>query len=367
MRLKLNLGLITLIVFGASSCSNQLSQNNRPAAKARNVILLIGDGMGFSELALARLATVGAGGKLHMDGLPNLAVVTTHAIDKIVTDSAAAATAMASGKKTNNHAIGVDANGKPLVTVLEEAKRGGKATGLISTSRITDATPAVFAAHLNLPREAIAAAWENEVPGEYLKSDIDIILGGGLRHWIPKATGGSARADETDHLATAAKAGYRIAKSRDEFAAIEPAETKKLLGLFTPSYMSFEIDRDGKREPSLAEMTMKAIQILNRNPQGFFLMVEGGLIDVAAHAWDGAALIREIAAFDAAVKVAFDFAQRNRETLVLVTADHGTGGLAIPEPIDLRVIAPMKQSISAMTKQLKPDMSNIREHPRAVS
>ena len=159
MRHKLNFGLVLFVLLGLSACASQISQNNQPAAKARNIILLIGDGMGFAELTLARLASVGASGKLYMDGMPHLAVVTTHALDKIVTDSAAAATAMASGRKTNNHALGVDADGKPLATVLEEAKRAGKATGLVSTSRITDATPAVFAAHLNVPREAIGAAW----------------------------------------------------------------------------------------------------------------------------------------------------------------------------------------------------------------
>ncbi|MBM4264292.1 MAG: alkaline phosphatase [Deltaproteobacteria bacterium] len=342
-----------------SGCAARAPESSAP--KARNVILLIGDGMGFSELALARLASVGPGGKLHMDHPPYLTAMTTHALDKVVTDSAASGVAMASGEKTNNHSIGVDPDGKPLSTVLEEAKASGKSTGLVSTSRITDATPAVFAAHLNVPREAIGARWENDVPASYLKTGVDVMLGGGLRHWIPKSTSGSARADESDHLAAASKSGYRVARSRDELTAIEATSTTKVLGLFTPSYMSFEIDRDAKREPSLAEMTAKSLEILGRNPNGFFLMVEAGLIDVAAHAWDGATLVREVIALDAAVKVAFDYAQRRNDTLVLVTADHAAGGLSIPEPINLKTLAAAKSSIAAMIRRLKPGMANLRE------
>jgi alkaline phosphatase len=245
--------------------------------------------------------------------------------------------------------------------VLQEAKAAGKSTGLISTSRITDATPAVFAAHLNVAREAIGAQWENDVPGAYLDGGVDVILGGGLRHWIPNKVSGSARRDGRDYLAVAAERGYRIARTRDDLVRTDGTTTNRILGLFTPSYMSFEIDRDPKREPSLAEMTAKAIELLRRNQQGFFLMVEGGLIDVAAHGWDGAALIKEITAFDGAAKVVFDFAARSGDTLVLVTADHGTGGLSIPEPINLKALAAAKASISAMARQLGPDMANLRE------
>jgi alkaline phosphatase len=331
------------------------------APGAQNVILLIGDGMGFSEVALARVATVGPAGKLTMDRMPHLTAMTTHSLDAIVTDSSAGGTAIASGVKTNNHLIGVTPDLSPLPSVLEDAARLGKSTGLVSTSRITDATPAVFAAHPKVPREAVGAAWENEVPQAYLQSGVDVLLGGGLRQWIPKSSPGSRRPDETDYLIQAAGKGYRIVKSRSDLVAVDAAGTPKLLGLFSSSYMAFEIDRDPSREPSLAEMTGKALEVVARNPKGFFLMVEGGLIDIAGHYWDAAALVREVAAFDEAVKVALEFAQRNGQTLVLVTADHGTGGVRIAEPLDLNILGKVKASASRIARRLKPDLSNVRE------
>lgn len=329
--------------------------------QAKNIILLIGDGMGFSEVALARLATVGPGGKLNMDRMPHLTAMTTHSLDALVTDSSAGGTAIASGVKTNNHLIGVNPDLTPLPSVLEDAERLGKSAGLVSTSRITDATPAVFAAHPKVPREAVGAAWENEVPEAYLGSGVDVLLGGGLRHWIPKSSAGSRRPDEKDYLAMASQKGYRVVKSRAELSAADPATTPKLLGLFSSSYMTFEIDRDPSKEPSLAEMTVKAIEVLGKNPKGFFLMVEGGLIDIAGHYWDAAALVKEVVAFDEAVKVALEFAGRDGQTLVIVTADHATGGLRIAEPLDLKTLGKIKASAFKMARRLTPDFANVRE------
>lgn len=331
------------------------------ADHARSIILLIGDGLGFSEVTLARIVTVGPGGRLAMDRLPHHAAMTTHSLDALVTDSSAGATAIASGQKTNNHLVGVDPSLAPLRSVLEDAAQQGKSTGLVSTSRITDATPAVFAAHPKVPREAVGAAWENEVPEAYLQAEVTVLLGGGLRHWLPKSASGSRRPDEQDYLAQAAQRGYRIVRSRAELLAPETAAAPKLLGLFAGSYMSFEIDRDPAREPSLAEMTTRALEVLARNPRGFFLMVEGGLIDIAGHYWDAAALVREVAAFDAAVQAAVEFAARDGHTLVIVTADHGTGGLRIAEPLDPRVLGGIRASAARMAKALKPDASNVRE------
>lgn len=331
------------------------------AVQAKNVILLIGDGMGFSEVTLARLATVGPGGRLAMDQMPYLAAMTTHSLDALVTDSSAGGTAIASGVKTNNHLIGVNPDLTPLPSVLEDAARLGKSTGLLSTSRITDATPAVFAAHPKVPREAVGAAWENEVPEAYLGSGVDVLLGGGLRHWIPKSSTGSRRPDEKDYLAMASQRGYRLLRSRAELLAVEAAGTQKLLGLFSSSYMPFEIDRDPAKVPSLAEMTAKSLEVLGKNPKGFFLMVEGGLIDIAGHYWDAAALVKEVVAFDEAVKVAMDFARRDGQTLVIVTADHATGGLRIAEPLDLKTLARIRASAFTIARRLTPDLSNVRE------
>ncbi|MBI4635191.1 MAG: alkaline phosphatase [Candidatus Rokubacteria bacterium] len=351
--------VLTVVLLVVSLLGVALAPAHAQGSQARNVILLIGDGMGFSEVALARLATVGPNGRLRMDGMPHLSAMTTHSLDALVTDSSAGGTAIASGVKTNNHLIGVAPDLSPLRSVLEDAIGLGKSTGLVSTSRITDATPAVFAAHPKVPREAVGAAWESEVPEAYLRTGVDVLLGGGLRHWLPKSAPGSRRPDETDFVAKATQAGYRVVRSRAELAAAGAAAPQRLLGLFASSYMSFEIDRDPAKEPSLAEMTTQALELLQRNSKGFFLMVEGGLIDIAGHYWDAAALVREVAAFDAAVGVALDFARRDGQTLVIVTADHATGGLRIAEPLDLRALGRVKASAFRMARLLKPDMSNL--------
>lgn len=354
-------------IVAALAVTALLSQTGREATAQsahpgpRNVILFIGDGMGFSELHLARLQGVGTGGKLAMDELPYLTAMTTHALDAVVTDSAASATAIASGKKTNNHMVGVAPDMSPLSSVLEDAIRLKKSTGLVTTSRVTDATPAPFAAHPRVPREAVGAAWEVEVPGAYLDTGVDVILGGGLRNWIPKSVRGSRRPDETDYLALAVQRGYQVAKTPAELAAVDPSTTRKVLGLFASNYMSFELDRDRAKEPSLREMTAKAIDILDKNPNGFFLMVEAAKIDLAGHYWDAAAMTRDVLAMDEAVKVALDFARREGKTLLIVTADHGTGGPAVAEGLNLEVLRNVKASAEAMARRLTKDRANVRE------
>ncbi|MBI4608192.1 MAG: alkaline phosphatase [Candidatus Rokubacteria bacterium] len=361
MRLGRVLVAVLVAMVGWGLAVSDVQTAGAQGSQAKNVILLIGDGMGFSEVALARLASVGPGGKLTMDRLPYLTAMTTHSLDALVTDSSAGGTAIASGVKTNNHLVGVNPDLTPLPSVLEDAARLGKSTGLVSTSRITDATPAVFAAHPKVPREAVGAAWENEVPGAYLERGVDVLLGGGIRHWIPKSWPGSRRPDEADYVGMATQKGYRVVKSRAELQGIGPASTSKLLGLFSPSYMAFEIDRDPAKEPSLAEMTGKALEVLAKNPKGFFLMVEGGLIDIAGHYWDAAALVKEVVAFDEAVKVAFEFSRKDGQTLVIVTADHATGGLRIAEPLNPKGLGNIKASAARMAKRLAPDRANVRE------
>ncbi|KXG77387.1 Alkaline phosphatase 3 [Fervidicola ferrireducens] len=289
------------------------------APPAKNVVLFIGDGMGYGHLTLGRIFK---GNALTVDGFKYNGTVSTYPndpVEKWVTDSSAAATAIATGVKTYNSAISVDVNKKPVETILEIAQKKGKATGLVTTTRITHATPAAFAAH-NVDRDA-----ENEIAVDMLNHKVDVLLGGGKQHFISKEQGGK-REDGRDLIAEAKKMGYTVVENRDEMLKVTRG---KLLGLFKMSHLSFEIDRDSGREPSLAEMTKKAIEILSKDKDGFFLMVEGGRIDHASHIHDGAVVARDVLAFDEAVKVALDFAKGRNDTLVIVTADHETGGLSI--------------------------------------
>ncbi|MDI3280079.1 MAG: alkaline phosphatase [Bacillota bacterium] len=294
-----------------------------PAAEAakpvKNLILLIGDGMGFGQLTAARIVK---GESLYMDGFPVVGTASTYPNDpqeKWVTDSAAAGTALATGVKSYNAAISVDVNRKPVKTILEAAQEAGKATGLVTTTRITHATPAVFAAH-HVNRDA-----EQEIAVDMLNHNVDVLLGGGKGYFVPAAQKGK-RTDGRDLIAEARSKGYTFVETKDELNKVTGG---KVLGLFKSSHLSYELDRDPAREPSLAEMTRKAIELLSRDPDGFFLMVEGGRIDHASHAHDAAAAVYDTLAFDEAVGVALDFALRNPDTLVVVTADHETGGLSV--------------------------------------
>lgn len=318
--------------------------------KAKNVILLIGDGMGYAHVTAARLAQ---GKKLHMDQIKTTGTMTTASANSIVTDSAAAGTAMATGFKTNNGMISVTPDGKSLKTILEAAREKAKATGLVSTTRITHATPAVFAAHVPDRDD------ETTIADQMLKADVDVLLGGGKSYFVPESAGGK-RKDNRDLTAEAKTRGYTVVSTKDELAAVNGG---KVLGLFNKSHLNYEVDRDLTKEPSLAEMTTKAISLLDKN-KGFFLMVEGGRIDHAAHANDPAGVYGDTLAFDTAVNVALDYAEKNKDTMVIVTADHETGGLIIgaggeDAKADITLLNKLTKTAEYMGKQIKADGSNI--------
>ena len=294
------------------------------AAGAKNVILLIGDGMGPGQIGTTLLYSNRILGRdLRMTELMkagHTAYVLNDTADAIVTESAAAAGQIATGQRMFAGAISMAGDGKtPVRTLLEIAQAKGKAVGLVTTSGITDATPAAFAAHLANRGDEISAA-EQE-----LQHQVDVLMGGRRQFFLPEAAGGK-RKDGRDLIAEARAAGYQYASTVDEMRL---AGRGRLLGLFNMGNMSFEIDRAQTREPSLAEMTTKALQLLAGRKKGFFAMIEGGRIDHAAHRNDAAAVIRDTLAFDEAIGVAMDFARSNPDTLVLVTADHETGGMAV--------------------------------------
>lgn len=301
---------------------------------AKNVILLIGDGMGPSFVGLAKdYARVIEGRELWMakaisEG--HLALMQVPALGTLVTDSAASATAIATGERVANNTISLGADGKPLITILEMAKRDSRGAGLVSTTRLTHATPACFAAHVD-DRDA-----ENQIAEQIITSGADVLMGGGLRHFIPQDMsasnfaayeGGSKREDDNNLVEKAKDAGYRFVTNRTGLAAAKGAD--KLLGLFAGSHLPYALDRrpdDGTQVPSLAEMTEAALAILSKNENGFFLMIEGGRIDHAAHANDAAATIADTMEFDEAVGAAMAFAEKDGSTAVFITADHVTGG-----------------------------------------
>lgn len=289
-----------------------------PAAapgKVKNVIFLIGDGMGPAAITLARLVLCGADGRLALDGFPATGFALTHAANYCTTDSAAAATALGSGYKTNNQTIGRTPAGEARTNIAEMAYARGRAVGIVTTTTVTHATPAGFYAHVE-ERGAERAIAEGLVADPWPQ----VVLGGGGKEF-----------DDAARAAMTGK-GFAVCKTRAELLA---AQGPKLLGLFTASHMTPEIDRDPESEPSLVEMQRAALARLCEHPQGFFLMVEGGRIDHSAHSHDAAGIVREMGSFDAAVKEARAFAAGRNDTLVLITSDHSTGAPAITENLDV--------------------------------
>ncbi len=311
---------------------------------ARNVIVLQGDGMATAQRDLIRLVTVGnkKGQELAMNKLEHAGLVHTDPADpkQAVTDSAAAATAFSTGVKTFNGAIGVDAAGKPVRTLLEDARRAGKATGLVTTSQVTDATPAAYAAHVS------DRGQQSEIARQYLESSKpDVILGGGEDYWYPPGTPGpwpdnpptdpteASKGDKGNLVDRAKQLGYRYVSDR---AAFKNARGPKLLGLFANEEM-FEHREEGHGdlyEPSvpLTEMAAKALDILSKDRDGFFVLIEEEAIDEMAHENNAGLMIKSGAALDATVKLAVDFARKHPGTLIVVQGDHETGGLTIENP-----------------------------------
>jgi alkaline phosphatase len=292
-----------------------------PDTQVRNVILYIGDGMGMSQIRATSIRTKGANGRLEIEKMPVLGLTTTQSSDQLITDSGAGATALATGYKTRNGMISVTPDSIPVKTILETVRDKGLSTGLVATSTITHATPACFAAHWpdRADQDIIAA--------QMLDSKVNVILGGGREYFIPKAIEGSKRSDDINLIAKAKNMGYEFV---DSFSKLKNSNQNYLLGLFELGALP-----RNSQEPSLVDLTAKAIEILQRNEKGFFLMVEGSQIDWGGHDNELEYLINEVLQFDAAVKSGIDYALKDKHTLILVTADHETGGMHVKQgPIE---------------------------------
>lgn len=329
---------------------------------AKNVILLIGDGMGDSEITAARNLAEGAGGFFKgIDALPLTGQYTHYSLDKkthkpdYVTDSAASATAWATGTKTYNGAIGVDVNGKDQQTLLEIAKAAGKATGNVSTAEIQDATPAALMAHVTSRKcygpektselcasNALEQGGRGSISEQILQTRADVVLGGGAKSFNEVAKAGEYQGKTLREQAEAR--GYRLVSDWQELNAVSAANDRQpLLGLFAEGNMpvrwkgpkasyhgnidrpavTCEINKDRPvATPTLAQMTAKAIDLLKTNQNGFFLQVEGASIDKEDHAANPCGQTGETVDLDEAVQQALAFAREEGNTLVVVTADH---------------------------------------------
>jgi alkaline phosphatase len=292
-------------------------------ARPGKVILFVGDGMGLAQREAARLAAGGQAGRLAMDQLEELCLVTTHAANALTTDSAAGATAWSAGCKTNNKFLAVGPDSAAVRTILEHARDAGYGTGLVTTTTLTHATPAAFAAHLS-DRGA-----EARIAEQMLATRPQVMLGGGRAFWAHRSQPGSKREDERDLLAEARSAGYEVVQSAAELARLDLSRPRQLLGLFADGHLPYQYDRQDDQVPELAALTRTALEVLDHNERGFFLMVEGGRIDHACHDNDANRAVWEAIAFDQAVAEGIQYARRRNDTLVIAVADHETGGMSV--------------------------------------
>ena len=343
---------LILLAITLNSCALKQSSISDGPEKPKNVIMIIGDGMGPEQVGLlltyARQApdSIFKDKKTGFDRIMeqggSLGISLTNAHNVLVTDSAASGSQLATGQYSGSEMIGLNFRGDPVETVLEKASKVGKSTGLISDTRVTHATPAAFASH------QAHRKLENAIARDMLDTGPDVILGGGLRHWIPQEanTKGSSVRKELEEITKgsirihskrkgsenliqeAREKGYDLAFTREQMKAAQG----KLLGLFASSAMpnairvSASLDEPERSIPTLREMSIKAIEILSQNDQGFFLMIEAGQIDWAAHSNDTGLMLHEMIRLDETLNYVLDWAENRDDTLIIVTADHATGG-----------------------------------------
>lgn len=310
---------VMLLLLFAGSCatpdvSPSPSSDLRPNRKAKNIILLIGDGMGLTQITAGLYSN---NNHLELEGFPVVGLHKSYSSDNLVTDSAAGATAFACGIKTYNGAIAVDPDSTPVQTILEEAERKGLATGLVATSTIVHATPASFIAHANQRR------YYEEIAADFLDTEIDIFIGGGKKFFDRRET------DDRNIYAELEAKGYVMSDYFKESLQPNKVDFSQNFGYLTADNDPLPV-RQGRNylEPA-SILAMDFLQAHDTENKGFFLMIEGSQIDWGGHANDSDYIITEMLDFDKVIGKALDFAKEDGETLVIVTADHETGGYAI--------------------------------------
>lgn len=291
---------------------------------AKNIIFLVVDGMSHGTLALADMVKHRQFGKRsHWMELYNSdrdfhrGVMDMASLDSPVTDSAAAASSWGCGNRVNNRAVNMGPNGEEYPPILQVMKQAGKKTGMVTTARITHATPAGFAANIDHRDK------EDQIAEQYLKREFDLLMGGGSRHFDPQ------QRDDSKNLYQAySENNYSVVHNKQDM--MNAPKDRRLLGTFSEAHMPYTTDRQSSDElqrntPTLAEMTETALERLSGHSEGFILQVEGGRVDHGGHDNDAAALIYDQIDFDEAIKVALDFYDSRDDTLLIITTDHGTG------------------------------------------
>jgi alkaline phosphatase len=302
---------VLLVVFAVFGTFSFCTSEGRAEKQAKNIILMIGDGMGVSQIYAGITANHG---HLNIERCRNTGFIKTFSATDFITDSGAGATAFSIGKKTYNGAIGVNADSLPEETILEIAEENGLATGLVVTCAVTHATPAAFIAHQK---------WRymyEEIAEDFLKTDIDVFIGGGRDHFI-------RRSDGIDLISKLKDRGYNVLFEMDSIIKVRSG---KVAGLVAAMNLPPYRDSTGiQRGDMLPDATQAALDILSNNEKGFFLMVEGSQIDWGGHSNNTDYIVGEMLDFDHAIGKALDFALREGNTLVIITADHETGGMSI--------------------------------------
>lgn len=318
----LKAALATSAVFGAETALT--AKDTREAAEnggsAKNVIFMVSDGMNLGALSLARQFRELAGeGDTHWTRLYRerpvaRGLVETFSANSCVTDSAAAASAWGGGQRVNNGVLNVLPTGGPVRTLHEKLQQAGRKTGLVTTATITHATPAGFAVNVDSRGD------EEVIAAQYLDRRVDILLGGGRKFF------------DAGLRQRYASAGYEIVETRDALNALSRDSLKPLLGIFSESHLPYSIDRNNVPDleaavPTLSGMTRVALDRLAHSRNGFFLLIEGARIDHAGHANDAAASIHDQLAFDEAIGTVLTFIESHPDTLLVITTDHGCGGI----------------------------------------
>ena len=307
----------------------QLSKSSK---KAKNVILLIGDGMSISQISAYRLLNGGPNSRISVDKFPYSGIVLTHSEDAIVTDSASSATAYSTGYKTNNTYLGLDSEKNNLENLTETLDQYGFVSSLLATSEITHATPAAFVAHVDL-------RWKtDEISSQMVDSNVATFLGGGRHFFLPKEMGG--KREDGKNLLEEINASHTLLTSREEMFNFDQNKSGRVFGLFADEHIrNIEIPSHSL-EPSLSEMLEFAVNrsdhFIDNGCKGFFIMAEGSQVDWAGHVNNLEYLRREMHDLDSAVESALKYAMERKDTLVVVTSDHETGGLLIEpaNPVD---------------------------------
>ncbi len=318
-----SLALVGAGLFKSASAEAIIANQPSANGSAKNIIFLVSDGMSVGTLTMANLFLQRKEGRnshwmqLYSDNLVRRALMDTASASSFVTDSAAASSSWGGGVRVKNGSLNVNADGSFNKPVLQKFKAAGKSVGCVTSVPVAHATPAGFCVNNNKRGDM------QQIAADYLKLRFDVMMGGGTELFSA-----NKRADKRDLFKEFADAGFAVVKNRNQMLNIKSVNTKPVLGIFNTTSIPYALDRENdaelkERTPTLAEMSKAAISHLSKNKKGFVLQIEGGKVDWAAHANDAGALIYDQVAFDDAIKVAMDFAKTNKDTLVVITTDHG--------------------------------------------